>query len=241
MTLQAKERPIIFKGDMVRAILEGRKTQTRRLVPEWQLPGLTLDGDQYISIAQRHPRWGFGVFGKTEAECMANYNDEYASLCPYGKPGDRLWVRETFSASEFMDCRYRADGQQFLNVNGKDTNTPCEVKWTPSIHMPRWASRITLEITGVRVERLQDISEEDAIAEGAQHFPDLPGMSPYGQDCRWSMEQPESVYQCLGSPRWAFANYFCKLAGNAPKGIHDERPWDANPWVWVIEFRRVNG
>jgi hypothetical protein len=106
--------------------------------------------------------------------------------------------------------------------------------------MPRWASRITLEITDVRVERLQDISEEDAIAEGAQRFPDLPGKNPWGQDDRWSMEQPNSVDDCLGSARSAFGNYFCKLAGNAPKGIHDPRPWDANPWVWVIKFKRID-
>src|SRR5690554_3317294 len=233
---------------MIRAILEGRKTQTRRIVPEWQRPSLTHDGDQYISIAQRHPRWGFGVFGKTEAECMVNYNEEYGSLCPYGKAGDRLWVRE---AHAFVPMpAYRCSTGIYQQINPSDDYEACVYRenfdrarsfpWRPSIHMPRWASRITLEITDVRVERLQDISEEDAIAEGAQHFPDLPGMSPYGQDCRWSMEQPESVYQCLSSARWAFANYFCKLSGNAPKGLHDEKPWDANPWVWVIEFKRID-
>lgn len=217
----SNEKPILFKDDQVRVILEGRQTQTRRFVPEWQLPGLTLDGDQYISIAQRHPRWGFGVFGKNEAECMANYNDEYASLCPYGKPGDRLWVRETFSASEFMDCRYRADGQQFLNVNGKDTNTPCEVKWTPSIHMPRWASRITLEITEVRVERLQDISEADAKAEGVE-----PLRGGY-----WRHYQPGWTQHQL-SAKGSFATLWDSINGPGS--------WDANPWVWVIEFKRID-
>jgi hypothetical protein len=226
----SNEKPILFKDDMIRAILEGRKTQTRRIVkPQPEQPG----PGYYFDAYNGGPQWNW--WDKDHRQHLGQI-----FKCPYGKPGDRLWVRETFSASEFMDCRYRADGQQFLNVNGKDTNTPCEVKWTPSIHMPRWASRITLEITDVRVERLQDISEEDAIAEGAQRFPDLPGKNPWGQDDRWSMEQPNSVDDCLGSARSAFGNYFCKLAGNAPKGIHDPRPWDANPWVWVIKFKRID-
>lgn len=234
-----KERGMLFKDEMVRAILEGRKTQTRRVVKRWEddrLPGF--------------------VAGAMEGSC------------PYGKPCDRLWVRETWSDVNLQGApgiAYRADDDvrdlmaepRFHDEDGafnyndervrpyhfavwsEDLLSGAEGRWRPSIHMPRWASRITLEITGVRVERLQDISEEDAKAEGAQHFPELPGRSPYGQDGRWSMGQPTSVDQCLSSPRWAFANYFCKIAGKAPKGIHDPRPWDANPWVWVIEFRRI--
>ncbi len=221
------DRPIIFKDEMVRAILEGRKTQTRRVMKPQPEAGLEFT-----------PFAPFGVVnGKGDR-----------LICRHGKPGDRLWVRETWCPVDDTEL----DGERWVDFRAtpryalshpagwdNDPDNPEALKWRPSIHMPRWASRITLEITDVRVERLQDISEEDAKAEGAQYFPNLPGMSPWGQDNRWSMEQPESVEQCLGTARYAFANYFCKLAGDASTGIHDPRPWDSNPWVWVIEFRRV--
>jgi len=245
------EKPILFKDDMIRAILEGRKTQTRRVVKS---PAKNMQASGAEVIKHRAPgdKWyGDHVWSmRGSSGVWGDYTHErFLSMCPYGKPGDRLWVRETWCAVDDTDLNgerwvdYRATPRYSAEHPAGWENAPDSpeaLKWRPSIHMPRWASRITLEITDVRVERLQDISEEDAIAEGAQHFPDLPGMSPYGQDCRWSMEQPESVYQCLSSARWAFANYFCKLAGNAPKGLHDEKPWEANPWVWVIEFKRID-
>lgn len=225
----SNEKPILFKDDMIRAILEGRKTQTRRVVK------------MNHSCGKPEPIEGHGEWW--------SIHETGDIKCPYGKPGDRLWVRERFAyhfiwdklPPGHIDIEVHADN--YFYGDGTITGD-CEDhqrgKWRPSIHMPRWASRITLEITNVRVERLQDISEEDAIAEGAQHFPDLPGKNPWGQDARWSMEQPNSVDDCLGSARSAFGNYFCKLAGNAPNGIHDPRPWDANPWVWVIEFKRID-
>lgn len=227
-----KERGMLFRGEQVRAVLEGRQTQTRRLIkpqPEQPAPG------SYFDAYNGGPQWNWWA---------ADHRQHLDQIiqCPYGKPGDRLWVRETWAARPLHDDLPPRDIPKGSKVYYPATPElgllNCE-KQRPSIHMPRWASRITLEITGVRVERLQDISEEDAKAEGAQHFPELPGRSPYGQDGRWSMGQPTSVDQCLSSPRWAFANYFCKIAGKAPKGIHDPRPWDANPWVWVIEFRRI--
>lgn len=240
-------RPILFKGEMVRAILEGRKTQTRRLLK----PQPADDYSSLIGPEMYHP----AITGKNgeltpgpEVYGVFSDDGEFGQVCPFGKPGDHLWVREThaivprtaYARSEGVHQVLRPDDNHDAAIfrEGFDRSTG-GIRWRPSIHMPRWASRITLEITDVRVERLQDISAEDAKAEGAQHFPDLPGRSPYGQDGRWSMEQPASVDQCLSSPRWAFANYFCKIAGNAPKGLHDPRPWDANPWVWVIEFKRI--
>lgn len=253
------DRPILFKDEMVRAILEGRKTQTRRIldVPAgWSLEGPQGSPASLGKITSSHPKRGrFGAFIRREIYSGSGKFTHDVVTCKYGEPGDRLWVREAWQgplvpwnrAPELFEdprpfenpeyCQYRADGGPapvFINADDEERQG-----WRPSIHMPRWASRITLEITDVRVERLQDISEEDAKAEGAQYFPDLPSMSPWGQDNRWSMEQPQSVEQCLGTAKWAFANYFCKIAGNASKGLHDPRPWDANPWVWVIEFRRV--
>ena len=239
------DRPIIFKDDMVRAILEGRKTQIRRIMK----PQPVIGDDGWFRWDGHKPNSKYGAYASSQVD-LKSISIFVGVSCPYGRPGDRLWVRETHhvpggyleaglieeipkgvSSPESLGVTYRADAPSLK---------PCDGGWTPSIHMPRWASRITLEITGVRVERLQDISEEDAIAEGARHFPDLPGTSPYEQDDRWSMETPDSCDQCLGNARMAFANYFCKITGNAPKGLHDPRPWDANPWVWVIEFRRVD-
>lgn len=229
----SNEKPILFKDDMIRAILEGRKCQTRRLLkPQPEQPG----PGYYFDAYNGGPQWNW--WDKDHRQHLGQI-----FKCPYGKPGDRLWVRENFLQlmhGQVTDGRVK----YCASIDPRSTGTPKnDGYWwrkRPSIHMPRWASRITLEITDVRVERLQDISKEDAIAEGAQHFPDLPGKNPWGQDDRWSMEQPNSVDDCLGSARSAFGNYFCKLAGNAPKGIHDPRPWDANPWVWVVKFKRID-
>ncbi len=178
-----KERPILFSGEMVRAILEGRKTQTRRLAK--------VNADGY--------------------PCD--------SLCPYC-PGDRLWVRETWSCGKVFDRTppgqiptverdipvwYAAeDGEESINRG----------RWRHSIHMPRWASRITLEVTGVRVERLQDISEADACAEGIMRASGV-----CGQTVR-------------PGPRDHFADLWDRIN-------NDRASWASNPWVWVVEFRRV--
>jgi hypothetical protein len=143
-----KERPILFSGPMVQAILDGRKTQTRRVVkpqPEyWEQTG------GYHYPLDKKPYRGAPV-GRVRSI------DEYR--CPYGQPGDRLWVRETWHQYAGGEVIYRADyGPESYQAGAKG--------WRPSIFMPRWASRITLEITGVRVERVQDISADDARAEG---------------------------------------------------------------------------
>lgn len=241
------DRPIIFKDDMVRAILEGRKTQTRRIMK----PQPVIGDDGWFRWDGHKPNSKYGAYASSQVD-LKSISIFVGVSCPYGRPGDRLWVRETTEADEDTSeivvlSRYTSDGSPVLysgcddpEYNGSAAHWDYPRITRPSIHMPRWASRITLEITNVRVERLQDISEEDAIAEGARHFPDLPGTSPYEQDDRWSMETPDSCDKCLGNARMAFANYFCKITGNAPKGLHDPRPWDANPWVWVIEFRRVD-
>jgi len=189
---QIKERPILFSGPMVRAILEGRKTQTRRMVkpqPVWvgepSVPFRTADADPKGIIR-----------------------------CPYGGIDDQLWVRETW-AHEFQSGGtyfYRAtDGDGDGEFVDKDGNPERGTKWKPSIHMPRRASRITLEITGIRVERLQEITEEDARCEGVEpmHLDDL------GQTWKTFKRGFQSIWD--------------SIYGN----------WDANPYVWVVQFRRV--
>lgn len=190
-----KERPILFSSSMVRAILDGSKTQTRRVVKQ-DREGL-LD-------CEPHPAWD--AFW----QCVA---------CPYGKPGDRLWVRETFAIVP-RTAYARSDGvQQTLRPDddhdaaiyraGWDRSNG-GFRWRPSIHMPRWASRILLEIADVRVERLQDISEADAKAEGA-HNHKYNGL--------------DLAYARAYSDLW--------------ESINGPDSWAANPWVWVVEFRRI--
>ena len=252
-----KERPILFSGPMVRAILAGRKTVTRRIVgldtlkpSETSGYDWTFRGRAPVRSIAGQLRHGGGCWQDLTAA-------KFLKLCPYGSAGDRLWVRETWRYHGWTE-----DGAPWIKYAADDSTRLCERipdewsdrladiwadlsddanmaidgraadrKWRPSIFLPRWASRITLEVVSVRVERLE-ITEEDAIAEGAQRFDNLPSTHPYGQDARWSMEAPTATDQCLGSARMAFANLWNKL--NASRA-----PWLNDPWVWRVEFRVV--
>ncbi|MGP1224193.1 morphogenetic protein [Serratia sp. CY38905] len=218
-----KERPVIFNGEMVRAILDGRKTQTRRVMKVQ--PESSGFGLRFITESLNNRDTGKYFWSQSDA-CGINKSRSKPFLCPFGQVGDRLWVRETFQGplipedelSEYLGanpdkfqspayCEYAADGGAKPEYVDSDENT--RYGWRPSIHMPRWASRITLEITAVRVERLNDISEEDAKAEGAPTELCIIGEKHYmGFRTLW-------------------------------QSIYGEESWGANPWVWVIEFRRV--
>nr|EKU0014547.1 hypothetical protein [Escherichia coli] len=192
MDQKMKERGMIFNDEMVRAILGGNKTQTRRIVEE-------------------------KFYGRAvAAELLAKH-------CPYGQPGDRIWVRETYrvhgKATDVATLVYRASvrnswTEQTHRVPVDVCNKPVSEKWTPSIHMPRWASRILLEITDVRVERLHDMSEADAKAEGAT-------------PATYKITPPEAVYRVGFGDIW--------------RSIYGQDNWLSNPWVWVIEFKRIQG
>jgi hypothetical protein len=206
-----KERPILFNTAMVQAILAGRKTQTRRLVPEWQLPSET-DGphdqfpmNRFISVAQRDPRYGFGVFGETAEKCMDNYNKGYKSLCPF--ESFRLFNSSNECGCSESPCGCPRNGTPIYRATHDDG----ESKWKPSIHMPRSACRIILEIAGLRVERLQDINPQDCAAEG---HPINPAVS-----------EDKSVHEDAAKD-W-FIDIWNSTGGD----------WNANPWVWVIEFK----
>ncbi|MBN8260955.1 MAG: hypothetical protein J0L59_01365 [Xanthomonadales bacterium] len=225
-----RERPILFSGAMVRAILEGHKTQTRRVVknpPAAQFCGLK---SSLGYPASEGSTWaGFG-----------NPSDPMYVRCPYGQPGDRLWVRETWGYRggswsteapevQSVNIHYQADDSRISYTRAADDDSglprcreprPDEdyvedyyndflnrywKQWRPSIHMPRWACRLELEITDVRVERLQAISEADAVAEGAS----TPG--PFA--------------------RHHFMDLWASINGQAS--------WDANPWVWALTFKRI--
>lgn len=227
-----KERPILFNADMVRAILAGKKTQTRRSVPQWQLPSETegphdqFPESRFISTAQRDQRYGFGVFGATAEACMDNYNKGFKCLCPFGAVGDRLWVRESFRLFDASDecccsdfpCGCPRSGTPVFRATHDDGDS----KWKPSIHMPRSACRIILEITGVRVERVQDISESDAAAEGLNK-------PIYVQNELGQLTPPkgETLLSAFPSAKHWFSTVWDGVYGN----------WSENPWVWVIEFK----
>jgi len=208
------ERGMIFNAEMVRAVLDGRKTQTRRMLTPRQIKMI----DTAAAIGECHPL--------ESGHQHENSQSYYREWCPFGAVGDRLWVRETFGfeirsvgGSPHEQLVYRAskpDAVRLYDCNGK----PQPMKWAPSLHMRRKFSRITLEITGVRVERLNDISENDARAEGVQ-----PLRGGY-----WRHYQPEWTQHQL-SARGSFATLW--------KSIYGEESWQASPWVWVIEFKRV--
>lgn len=205
---QIKERPILFSAPMVRAILEDRKTVTRRQVK--------------CSIANRfdEPRGQADVdAGYPLVECEDGYVSA-VKLCPYGQPGDRLWVRETWAEIRVA----QAPDQEWIVYRECDNRTDYGGPWKPSIFMPRRACRILLEISAVRVERLQDISEDQAMAEGVRLMRDGSGT--------WvSREGPGNLVTPWPTAKEAFGDLW-----NSINGPH---AWDANPWVWVVEFKRV--
>lgn len=205
----SKERPILFSRPMVRALLDGSKTQTRRVVKPQ--PDTAHDGEPYWFIG------GYRVWGYRPAPAVPLRAGGNPLPCPYGQRGDRLWVRESF-AHMYRDNAQpekRAPEDVAYMADNLTPDPYVYGSWKPSIHMPRWASRITLEVTNVRVERLQDISEADALAEGVKVHPDHHG------------KPPSSIY----SPVQAYRDLW--------ESIHDPDSWDANPWVWAVTFRRL--
>lgn len=230
-----KERPILFSGSMVRAILEGKKTQTRRVLKLKEpvfLEGLKSfykdGGGNWVGWTDDSP---------SHAEFTKNaYPNGEGINCPYGKPGDRLWVRETWrpALSGTHECfAYRADMKYRC---GKDAPEPVMNGWKSSIHMPRKVSRLLLEVTEIRVQRLQDISEEDAIAEGIQRFDD--GLDAY------ALASGREVHEYFYGTQKLARSCMEKTAKEAVRRLWDvinasKHPWINNPWVWVVSFKPV--
>ncbi len=237
------EKPILFNAEMVNAILSGRKTQTRRIMKVQPAECNHTHWPEYPN-----PEWKLYDRGWNCAVCgngvSLTERDVTGIICPLGKPGDRLWVRETFAllgnedgvCVDWQDNMVKGDEQAAARIykasceqkrgdyglysipdsaywKPNTSNMKYEGSWRPSIHMPRWASRINLLITGVRVERLQDISEQDARAEGCAY-----GKGNGEIDLA---VRPENHFPTL----WA--------------SIYGAESWQANPWVWVINFERM--
>jgi len=221
-----KERPILFSGEMVRAILDGSKTQTRRVI---KVPGKHNNpgdiqhresGDKWYKNSVWSMRTYSGMWGDYT-------HRDFMSKCPYGEIGDKLWVKETWFNDEGSDeCTtyYPAlmDDHELFEIR--------HIKKRPSIFMPRWASRLSLRITNIRVERLHDISEEDAIAEGIQE------VTKDGIVFKYCVNDHKdySSTPWQNMPRTAKEAY-----KNLWEKINGKDSWDKNPWVWVVEFRRV--
>jgi hypothetical protein len=241
-----KERGILFSSPMVRALLAGTKTQTRRLVKHREFGASDTPGYDWTYRAT--PRRG-GCWNDVSTSRMLEQ-------CPYGAAGERLWVRETHAISGQL-VAYEADGwagavcddggggrlripHGFVFTSAADEKRRGSLdkdggrfgidrfggRWRPSIHLPRWASRITLEVIGVRVERVQDISEDDARAEGVRPFFEV--YAGIGRDQRITSGE----YARDAEHRAAFACLWDEING-------DRALWSSNPWVWVVDFRRT--
>lgn len=219
-------KPIIFNAEMVQAVLSGKKTQTRRVIKpqpffcngafQWETP-------QYTN--------------NTASHCYSGDNERFErfllNYCPYGKPGDELWVRETFCIGKITGGDAIEGGSENLFVDQTFTDKDLIYKehcisnnididhliWKPSIFMPRWASRIQLLIKDIRVERVCDISEEDALSEGAMH---RHAVGHYGFE-----HDPDNIYRRNFAVLWDSIN--------SKRGFG----WNKNPWVWVVEFERI--
>lgn len=241
------EQPILMSAPMVRAILAGAKTQTRRLVKPQPVENYSVIGAVRESRGWSWPR--------PDGQCVGL--ETMSELCPYGTPGDLLWVRETYALehcvepdqapphADWRPTKTSADPDEhrWIQPHYRATDPPPalsyedsadpRVRWRASIHMPRWASRITLRVTGVRVERLQDISREDAVAEGVE----------------WNKCPTEQTQQSMDAQRAAHrigmaAHYeaWIDYVGGYHwlwESINGAGAWNANPFVWVIEFLRV--
>ncbi|MBZ9975514.1 hypothetical protein [Mesorhizobium sp. BR-1-1-10] len=235
------ERPIILKAHEVRGILENRQTQLRRVVK----PAVVDKHEKPCPADYPHKLCNHTWPGKRVGMFCPDCYQALIADCPHGQPGDRLWVREAFGWKPELET----DPSGAFSMNKGDclvyregsnlSNWELSKGWCPSIHMPRWASRILLEIVSVRVERLQDISQEDAVAEGATSRPNCQGFR--NASSGWSLEWPQADPErhALGDARMAFANLMCRLDGGKRWNLKPTCIWTDNPWVWVVEFKRV--
>src|SRR3972149_2575511 len=224
-----KERPIIFSPEIVRAMLAGNVTQTRRVVKFMhETPKLIGQAAEHRNLNAVYPAREKGwVFWQTTraGDGLAEFTKKaYATglLCPYGEPGDRLWVKEAWYTSKKYDplppAKFPVEAKTIFRYLGSRAKPEWAGRTRSARFMPRWASRITLEIVNVRVERLQDVSDDDAKAEGFEYYGETL-FKDYGE----ILAEHTAIYK--------YASYWDLL--NARQGFL----WKSNPWVWMIEFR----
>ncbi|AFR03257.1 PmgT [Pectobacterium carotovorum] len=241
-----KERGIIFNGDMVRAIIDGLKTQTRRVMKPQPTPCDYIDEHGNPRGGHQWPSNIFRTMLHVERELQngqGGWKGLVGDACPYGDVGDRIWVRETWMPDaprdgtwpdvEFYGCkgaplsmipdRFRRPEHCIHRASWTGSEM---VGWTPSIHMPRWASRILLEITDVRVERLNDISEEDCWAEGIDA---VDGCFENAE----IIDMARKIGCCIDDAKPMFSLLW--------QSIYGAESWSENPWVWAVSFKRIEG
>lgn len=246
-----KERPILFSAPMVRAVLAGTKTQTRRLVKPRVAELIAFLASTEEVSGGAPDLLGQGHLGSEFRLWSAEYPDEGSTPvpCPYGAPGDRLWVRETFYDDFSSRGEQRGERDQDGRIRGIEyradhdcrnweAGCPCNPdgdgkrsEWRPSIFLPRWASRIDLEVTSVRVEQLQAITEADARAEGVGSVTFIPddGFPP---SIGWMFGKDDGKSKLYPTARGAFEVGWDSING-------ERGSWASNPFVWVVSFRRV--
>jgi hypothetical protein len=214
-----KDHPILFSTEMVEAIISGRKTQTRRVFKD-------------------HPRLSSDLSKVDLNKWIGEHPDYIYSFCPYGKPGDILWVRETWRSIGFdasneptMFCQYRDEVLRAINVP-KDHKLFAQLKWKPSIHMPKAVARIWLSVKRIDVDRLQNICEEDAISERIFEGPESPTFrrfkNYYNKPCKFFNGREKSFW----NPVTSFFSLWCSINGR--------ESLESNPWVWVVEFEVIS-
>lgn len=233
---QVKERPIIFSGEMVKAILDGKKTMTRRVVKSGFIG--QYEHAHIINQSSDKSREGKAYFYDKPVGSMVLSSQLVSN--PYGNIGDRLWVREThhvvggiadYEIEEIKQGLH--DIKKFVSYKADGYGNPCDGGWTTPMFMPRWASRILLEIIDIRVERLQDISEADALKEGIRNYNFEMEDSPDTYVGYTHLQKDDGKSTLYKTPAIAFERLWDTL--NAKKGY----PWSSNPWVWAIEFKVI--
>ena len=229
MSTSTKERPIIFSSEMIRAILDNRKRQTRRVV-KFRTKSAKLFGQQqeHFELKSAYPAREKGwIFWSSDSPGLAEFTKRAYSdgiTSPYGEPGDRLWVKEAWYTSKKYDplppAKFPVEAKTIFRYLGSRAKPEWAGRTRSARFMPRWASRITLEIVNVRVERLQDVSDDDAKAEGFEYYGETL-FKDYGE----ILAEHTAIYK--------YASYWDLL--NARQGFL----WKSNPWVWMIEFRML--
>ena len=249
-------RPILFSSSMIRAILDGRKSQTRRVV-KGSINGLHHNGWPLHEL-RSYANWPLSGLREVDPDAMVAVFDIQCAVddtriervrCPYGTIGDRIWVRETWAVERCCDDESPSQIESHYPVTyladapRDQMHAAFQGKSRPSIFMPRWASRITMEITGIRVERVQDISEADARAEGmlpnwvgdpAEFDPDEHGYLPFDAD------EEGNVPGCDPYDSFTARDCFARL-WDSINGAKAGASFEANPWVWIVEFKRAEG
>lgn len=240
------ERPILFSAPMVRAILAGTKTQTRRLVTRLRGFGpITEFGPSTTPGYDWHFRDKRMLWHDISTERLFE-------CCPYGKPGEGLWGREAWSVmnrerSTVILCGHHREPEDGLDIVYRATEEHSHRGWRPSIHLPRWASRLPLDVKDIRIQRLQDISEEDAVAEGVTATTEPDSWKVLCKDGR--------AYDCFVEPDRTPGDEIAAYVKNAPldilnatavqnyarlwDAINGAGSWERNPWVWAVSFRRL--